>query len=319
MDDNYKVYKLTSPSNKVYIGITKQRIKKRWLNGKGYKKCPAIFNAINKYGWESFKKEILYEGLNEEEAKVLEKQLIKQYNSFNKKYGYNLTEGGDGTCGRKFTEEQKEKLRLKHLGKTISAEQREKLRKANLGKHHSEETKRKMSNSRKGNHYNLGRKLSEETKKKIGDRERGKNNPKSRQVICLETLKVYDTITQAKEETGATKIGDCCRHDPKHKTSGNFHWEYYNNNLSNDDYKDILEQRIKDEVDNSHRKMSEENKKILIEISSVKVVCIETGEVFDSIKKAAEKYKISSSCICCCCKGKSKTAKRLHWKYASVV
>lgn len=317
MSNNYKVYKLTSPSNKVYIGITCQDINKRWCNGKGYKKCPAIFNSINKYGWENFKKEILYDGLNEEDAKVMEKQLIEQYKSFDKNFGYNLTEGGDGACGRKFTDEQKEILRLKNLGRVVSAEQREKLRQANLGKHHSEETKRKMSNSRKGNHYNLGRKLSEETKKKIGDRERGENNPNARQVICLETLKVYETISQAREETGATKISDCCRHDSKHKTSGNFHWEYYDKNFSENDYRNILKQHIEDEANNSCRKMSEENKKILIEISSVKVLCVETGEIFDSIRKAAEKYNVSSSCICCCCKGKSKTAKNLHWKYVT--
>lgn len=52
--DNYKtqgccVYKHTSPSNKVYIGMTTVQPEERWNNGWGYKKQP-FFNAILKCG-----------------------------------------------------------------------------------------------------------------------------------------------------------------------------------------------------------------------------------------------------------------------------
>ena len=46
---NYIVYKHTSPSNKVYIGITKQTLKARWKNGKGYKNNEHFTYAIKKY------------------------------------------------------------------------------------------------------------------------------------------------------------------------------------------------------------------------------------------------------------------------------
>ena len=36
--NNYCVYKHTSPSGKVYVGITKLKPKYRWNNGKGYKR-----------------------------------------------------------------------------------------------------------------------------------------------------------------------------------------------------------------------------------------------------------------------------------------
>jgi len=56
------IYKITSPSNKVYIGQS-TNIKKRWgsyttLNCKGQRK---LYNSLKKYGWEEHKKEILEE------------------------------------------------------------------------------------------------------------------------------------------------------------------------------------------------------------------------------------------------------------------
>lgn len=277
----YTVYKLTSPSEKVYIGITSRSVKKRWNNGIGYKRCPAIYSAIKKYGWENIKKEILYEGLTEEHAKFMEIFLIKQHKSNNRKYGYNLTEGGEGAKG------------------TIV----------------SEETRKKMSAVHKGNKYNLGRKLSKEHRRKISEREKGAKNPNAKKVICLETLKVYDTLTQATIETGATKITECCNHYPKHKSSNGLHWEYYDENLQDKDYKEMLERLLEEEYKNKHHKASEKNKKITSERCSVRVICIETGEVFRSIRDACEKYNIGPPNLCNCCKGKRKTANGFHWKY----
>lgn len=47
------------------------------------------------------------------------------------------------------------------------------------------------------------------------------------------------------------------------------------------------------------------------------VRCIDTGEVFDMIKTAAEVTNTSSASIMQCLKGKSKTAGGFHWEYAS--
>ena len=54
--DNQKcwtVYKHTSPSNKVYIGITAKEPKDRWMSGYGYRKNDHFNKAILKYGWRS--------------------------------------------------------------------------------------------------------------------------------------------------------------------------------------------------------------------------------------------------------------------------
>ena len=114
-DDLYIVYKHTSPSNKVYIGITKESPTKRWANGLGYSYQPYFFRAIVKYGWINFKHEILFDSLTEEEAKNKEVELITKYKSTDIHYGYNISPGGDFKPTMK--DETKEKISKSKKGK----------------------------------------------------------------------------------------------------------------------------------------------------------------------------------------------------------
>ena len=120
----YSVYQHTSPSGKVYIGITKHKPEQRWAGG--YKNNIYFTRAINKYGWENIEHKVLYTDITEEEAKSIEIQLIKKYKDLG--ISYNITDGGDGTTG--------------HI---VSEETRRKISEAQLGKKHSEETKQKIS------------------------------------------------------------------------------------------------------------------------------------------------------------------------------
>ena len=90
------IYKLTSPSNKSYIGKTAQSFSERM---RGHKKknsgCTALKNAINKYGWDQMKREIVEENIPEDQLNDREKYWIKTYNTMTP-HGYNLTDGGDG-------------------------------------------------------------------------------------------------------------------------------------------------------------------------------------------------------------------------------
>jgi hypothetical protein len=47
-----------------------------------------------------------------------------------------------------------------------------------------------------------------------------------------------------------------------------------------------------------------------------KVVCVETNNIFNSIKEAANSYKLHSALICACCNGRQRTTGGYHWKYA---
>ena len=105
----YCVYMHTCPKGRVYIGITRNNPLKRWQNGTGYRTNEYFTRAIKKYGWENFKHEILFTGLSEKEAKEKEIYLIAKYKSNQRKYGYNISSGGESRSGTKLTEEHKEK------------------------------------------------------------------------------------------------------------------------------------------------------------------------------------------------------------------
>lgn len=95
----YKVYIHTFPNNKKYVGLTtKEDVKRRWENGYGYKTQKLMYRAILKYGWKNIKHTV-YQCETESEMKYLEKYLIAYYQSNNRKYGYNITAGGDGALG----------------------------------------------------------------------------------------------------------------------------------------------------------------------------------------------------------------------------
>lgn len=91
------IYKITNDiNNKVYIGKTRGSINKRWeghLRDYKKKRCEKrpLYDAMNKYGVEHFRIELIEETINPEER---EKYWIAYYDSF--KSGYNATMGGDG-------------------------------------------------------------------------------------------------------------------------------------------------------------------------------------------------------------------------------
>lgn len=122
----YTVYKHTSPSGKVYVGITSQNPIKRWQKGHGYRNQPVFYNAILKYGWNNIKHEILYSGLTKEEAEMKEIELIAVYKSNQSGHGYNVDFGGNSIG--KMSEETKRKISMSEKGKVVSVKSREKMR-----------------------------------------------------------------------------------------------------------------------------------------------------------------------------------------------
>ena len=116
-EKEYKVYYHKNKiNNKLYIGITKDPLNKRWRsNGEGYARQPKFYNAIKKYGWDNFDHILLIDKISVEEAKIIERELIKIYNT--KENGYNNTEGGEGLVGYHHSEETKKKMSESAMGK----------------------------------------------------------------------------------------------------------------------------------------------------------------------------------------------------------
>ena len=118
-------------NNKMYIGQTvRDNYKNRFYEHKRNAQQNVqnyFYNAIRKYGYDSFKTFILFqtEELNnsEENKKLLtdilnikEKFYIALYKSNNPTFGYNLTEGGDGVSGYTFSKEAKQKMSNSKMG-----------------------------------------------------------------------------------------------------------------------------------------------------------------------------------------------------------
>lgn len=125
--------------------------------------------------------EIVIDNLLWHEAHKKEVEFIKLYGRYNLGKGtlVNLTDGGQGAVGRKFSVslETKEKLRKINTGKQCSDETKVKISKALTGIKRSSETLKKCSAAQKGVIKNVGRKASEECKDKIRQSLLGRKRP----------------------------------------------------------------------------------------------------------------------------------------------
>lgn len=95
----YVIYKYTSKtSGKGYIGQTKDlktRQKYHQLPSSG---CTYFKHAIQKYGWNDFYLEIIYQNLTEQEANRLEELTIAEHHT-RTPHGYNILPGGRNHSG----------------------------------------------------------------------------------------------------------------------------------------------------------------------------------------------------------------------------
>ena len=169
-------------NNKKYLG--QRKYSRGWENylGSGVAFC----NAVEKYGKDNFKREIICEADTAEELNKLEYELSVEYDVVNSDDWYNLCYGGCATNGYKFSDESKKIMSEKKKG---------------------------LYDGHKNPMYGVHRKLTEEHKKKISEHHReqsgeknwmyGKTygqNPRARAVICVETGEVFDSAKRAAHE-----------------------------------------------------------------------------------------------------------------------
>lgn len=195
------IYRITNLINqKIYIGQSKNT-STRWSQHKIQARCNKPSQIINrsmkKYGIENFKFEVIASCLDQDAANETEETCIKQYKSFVKDLGYNLSLGGCVAPKSeswkqymsKLMSEKAAKGQLPNLIKNspfikrriVSQEIREKQRASMtgkyIGKHHTEETKEKLRQK------NLGKIVTEESKEKNRQAHLGK--PRLPIIICV--------------------------------------------------------------------------------------------------------------------------------------
>jgi group I intron endonuclease len=221
---------VNSVNGKKYIGRTSRPLKKRWgahvteschpdRAGSRY----AFHRAIKKYGKEAFLLSILQECSSLEESKSAEMSWIAKLGSL-VPGGYNMTLGGEGALGFRFSPEAKERLRQIAIGQgrrpsPIAIQKAVETKKSKAWPH-SPETIAKLTAAAQGRvpsqaclearkASKIGHKLSEETKAKIrakaiGRKHSEETKAKLSAVTSVENLS--PEVRQRKSEAAKKRI-----------------------------------------------------------------------------------------------------------------
>ena len=209
------IYKLTSPSGKIYIGQTQCL----YLRFRDYRKPKAneyLMKAILKYGLKNISVEILEKDLPLNKLDKREQFYLDILHPFNDN-GYNICKEASTTRGRKRPKDERNKI--SEFAKTRIGELN-----GFYGKTHTEETKKL-----------IGRKSSNKTltKKHIESFCGAGQDSVKRKVKMIDAktnkiLKIWDSIKEASDNTNALRstITAVCRGYSGRKTAGGYKWEY---------------------------------------------------------------------------------------------
>lgn len=203
------IYKITSPTGKIYIGQSNNIERRR----SEYKSCchkGKLQNSIKKHGFENHIFETLEECsielLNERERHFQDFYDVLGPNGLNLK----LTSTSD--LSGHLSEEVKQKLRIFNTGKKHSEETREKCRIKATGYRHSEENKQKISKAHKGKVYTeeilKNKRLNvytQDWRDKISKANKGNKaiqGNSSKKVINIITKEIFGSVKEASESIG---------------------------------------------------------------------------------------------------------------------
>lgn len=219
MDKAYGyIYKITSPTNRIYIGKTSNLVnRKRFYENLYCKAQPKLYRSLTKYGWKSHSFEIIDTSNNPTHLNELEIKYIKLYDCFNS--GLNCTMGGEGITGFKMSKESKIKMSNKAKGRPSPTK----------GKIMTDEQKLKISVSKKGKKIKSNKWT--ENKREIYSKHLNtihENNKKHILKFDLENnfIKEYSSVQEAALELN-TRYNNISRVlAGKRKTLYGYKWKY---------------------------------------------------------------------------------------------
>jgi group I intron endonuclease len=181
------IYKITSPTGKVYIGQTKN-ISKRWsAHRAGSRGCAKLYRSISKHGAEAHIFNLIHEIPIDSEQTVFN-NYEDLYMNLYKDCGIELMNlKGDMVLG-KHSQETKERFKKVFTGRKLTQEHKDKIGNSHRGKKRKEGTGEKISAALLGNKRSaetkakqralkLGKPLSDEHKKALSIALSGSKNP----------------------------------------------------------------------------------------------------------------------------------------------
>ena len=241
------IYKVTNLiDGKSYIGQTAISLAKRRVGHIQKVNCGSksyFHNAIRIYGVDTFIWEMICLCSSKPEADAKECEFISVLDT-KVPFGYNLTDGGEGTVGfspsketllkrskamkgRKLSEDHKTKIIKALTGYKHSDETRANMSQAHIGSKQTDEAKAKVSKSlignkrmvgykmpdatkikigaaSKGNQYNLGRKTSDKTKEKLSLALKGRKKSDETRAKMSDAQKGHEVSYEARVKRANT-------------------------------------------------------------------------------------------------------------------
>lgn len=188
------IYKITSPSNKIYIGQS-INIEDRLKRYKYFisKKQTKLYYSISKYGYDAHKFEVVeeceVENLNERE-----RYWQDYFDCLTSGLNCRLTATKD--ISGYISKESKKKMSEIKIGTVRTQETKDKISKFRTGMKFSEETKQRMKTAQQNKNY----KHSEETLLKLSNAKKGKVSNNIKPIIDLLTMIEYTSINEASEK-----------------------------------------------------------------------------------------------------------------------
>ncbi|AGE59601.1 GIY-YIG catalytic domain-containing endonuclease [Acanthocystis turfacea Chlorella virus OR0704.3] len=211
------IYRLTSPSNKSYIGQTFRPIEKRFKEHQDPDSpCVAISRAIQKHGWDNMKKKWIE--IPDEDLNFYEEMLVALLGTL-APGGYNLKEGGGNG---KPCEEVRKKISIAQTGKTLTDDHKQKLSAANIGKTLSNDHKQKLSAA------HTGKTLCDDHKQKISVAISGNKNPFHGKTHTDEVKqKISESLTgRTLTDEHTQNISDSHKGDKNHRSKTVYQYDF---------------------------------------------------------------------------------------------
>lgn len=345
----------TTPNGKRYIGITKQSVANRWgKRGERYKRCPAFWRAIQKYGWENISHEIIDYAPNLEVANAKEQHYILFYKTNNNEYGYNCTEGGDGVQGWRATTEQREKnsqakrkmwenedirerLTEERQKRGRTSDEKERLKRMLEASWDNPVTSAKMkahlksiatnpeyieSRRQKIKHYyaddpEFKAKMTKHLEKIHSDPEIHKKQGQSMKIRWSENREVFlqNRVYLTGKDNPASRPIICLETNKEYPTARAAELD---TGISFKSISNVVRGKSKTAGGFHWKYVDEDLNATVVGVEKPKtkqVKCLETGVIYDSISLAAKATGISRNSIGNCVRGLTNTAGKLHWEY----
>jgi group I intron endonuclease len=284
------IYKITSPTNKVYIGSS-VNIDKRWRSYKrlSCKNQVKLYNSLKKYGHEAHTFEILEE-CNFDELYRRERYYGEKFNSIGDN-GLNLVLPSDGEVKAKYSDETRIKLSQLLKGERNPMYGKTKELNSFYGKTHTEESKQKLSKSIKkyyesNKNWNYGNKYSEERKAQMSLTAKSLN-------IKLSEEHKKTLLAHSKSDKNKQRLLDMANNQSE-KTRGKISQTLKGR-------KRPLEVIEKIRLGNKGKKMSVESKHKMSENSKMSkvIINVSNGVFYYNIKEAANSLNINYSTLRC--------------------